>query len=60
LSILLNESGGKSMTDNNQNNKQATCEFCKATENDKPIFTTDYQGRKLLVCARCLPGLIHG
>jgi hypothetical protein len=48
------------MTDNNQNDKQAICEFCKATENDKPIFTTDYQGRKLLVCARCLPGLIHG
>jgi hypothetical protein len=52
--------GGKLMTDNNQTNKQATCELCKRTENEKPIFTTDYQGRKLQVCAHCLPGLIHG
>lgn len=48
------------MTDNNQNNKKVVCEFCKITEDEKPILTTDYQGRKLHVCTRCLPGLIHG
>jgi hypothetical protein len=48
------------MSDNNQDNKPAICELCKTTENQKPIFTTDYQGRKLKVCASCLPGLIHG
>lgn len=48
------------MSDNDQNKKQATCEFCKSTENEKPILTTDYQGKKLQVCTRCLPGLIHG
>lgn len=45
---------------NKNNNGESVCEFCKTTENDRPIFTTDYQGRKLKVCARCLPGLIHG
>jgi hypothetical protein len=48
------------MTENGQNNKQAACEICKTTENDKPIFTTDYKGKKFQVCAHCLPGLIHG
>lgn len=48
------------MSENNQNKEKSICEFCKANEDEKPIFTTDYQGRKLQVCARCLPGLIHG
>jgi hypothetical protein len=48
------------MSDNNKDNNLATCEICKNTENEKPIFTTAYQGRKLHVCAHCLPSLIHG
>lgn len=43
-----------------QDKKSSLCEFCKTTEQERPIFTADYQGKKLQVCARCLPGLIHG
>ena len=46
--------------DANQNKKNSVCEFCKASEQERPIFTTDYQGKRRQVCARCLPGLIHG
>lgn len=51
------------MDNNNTNNTagdEKTCEYCNASENERPIFTTDFKGRKLHVCARCLPGLIHG
>jgi hypothetical protein len=36
------------------------CKFCNTSENDRPIFKARFKGEKLYVCAKCLPGLIHG
>jgi hypothetical protein len=52
--------GGILMGENNNSAACTVCKFCNNTENEKPIFTTRYKGEELCVCARCLPGLIHG
>jgi hypothetical protein len=48
------------MSDNKATESAAVCKYCNADENERPIFKTRFKGEKLYVCARCLPGLIHG
>ncbi|MGE5677888.1 MAG: hypothetical protein ACM3ZR_07500 [Pseudomonadota bacterium] len=48
------------MSDNNSNETTLICKFCNTSENERPIFKARFKGEKLYVCARCLPGLIHG
>ena len=36
------------------------CSFCPNTEDDAYLLPVKHQGESRWVCARCLPGLIHG
>ncbi len=48
------------MSEDKANETTSVCKFCNSTENERPIFKTRFKGEKLYVCAKCLPGLIHG
>ncbi|HYF84227.1 MAG TPA: hypothetical protein VEB00_14500 [Clostridia bacterium] len=48
------------MSEDKVNETKFICKFCNTSENDRPIFKTRFKGDKLYVCAKCLPGLIHG
>ena len=36
-----------------------TCFNCKTTEKEIPLFELHYQEKKLFICPRCIPQLIH-
>jgi hypothetical protein len=36
-----------------------TCFNCNTTENQIPLLDLHYQEKKLFICPRCLPQLIH-
>ncbi|MBT3190530.1 MAG: hypothetical protein HN736_07810 [Anaerolineae bacterium] len=35
------------------------CFNCNSTEEQIPLIELNYQGKKLFICPRCLPQLIH-
>lgn len=47
-------------TQKGKNYLPQSCSFCQKTEDDAYLLAVKKKGKALWVCARCLPGLIHG
>lgn len=45
---------------NTTKNPSQKCFGCELTENEKPLVSIKYRGKKLWACLECLPKILHG
>ncbi len=41
-------------------NEEKSCTVCRIKSDERMLLCGEYQGKRVWVCVRCLPMLIHG